>query len=281
MKKCRNKILSIIAAFIAFATFVLQVSANPADNFADSFNQAVRTAFNLTDTSGVLTHPIDITLTHDDEELLAINGIVEVSLTVPNNFFGDYTYALFGINLTTANAFIIEQIGQPGNAVTRDENNKVTFSFTKLYGAFILIAIPAPPMCNHRWEAWSAVNSDGMQSRTCTRTTICAATQSRLENGHFLNLVLVDRNVRIEIHNSSDSVVSTKTLFLTDSDNLRLWKIPRFIIKSGSDPLHIGGRNDTSVNTLLKRAQANFDITTSRTIRLADAKGNVLATFDV
>jgi hypothetical protein len=85
----------------------------------------------------------------------------------------------------------------------------------------------------------------------------------------------------IQINNHTDRAVSTKGLFLTDSnsDDWK-WQMPSFIIRAGSS-VRIKTSDHDAGGLFLKRAQTNFNLGFDERLRLVDAEGTVMERVDI
>jgi hypothetical protein len=81
----------------------------------------------------------------------------------------------------------------------------------------------------------------------------------------------------IEITNPANTAISTRGLFLTNTDDdLFLWQMPVVVIEADGT---IRIRTDSNDNNGLKRMRANFDLSEGETIRLTVATDVLLSSF--
>jgi len=84
----------------------------------------------------------------------------------------------------------------------------------------------------------------------------------------------------IEIHNPTEKTVSTKGLYLSDSNSdFRKWQMPSMIIRAGETVVIKNNHNDST--DTLKRAQSNFSLEMGERLRLCNANGEVLSFVEV
>ncbi|MCL2071072.1 MAG: chitobiase/beta-hexosaminidase C-terminal domain-containing protein [Oscillospiraceae bacterium] len=96
----------------------------------------------------------------------------------------------------------------------------------------------------------------------------------------IIDVVPVEGNdaIVVEVSNISSKAISTKGLYLTDDHEEPFkWAMPSFIIRP-NDSIMISGLNVAPVR--IKRGRVNFDIALAGRIRLIDANGDVIVSWD-
>jgi hypothetical protein len=84
----------------------------------------------------------------------------------------------------------------------------------------------------------------------------------------------------VEIHNPTDSAISTRGIYLSESNsNFFKWQMPARTIRAGETVRFI--TNDNSADSALKRTRLGFNIGFGERLRLTDAAGNVLSFIEV
>ena len=118
-----------------------------------------------------------------------------------------------------------------------------------------------------------AVNSAG-------NGAVISATATPFDGYIRVTVVKIEGIDVIEITNlTTDRVISTKGLFLSDDDeDLFKWQMPSFIMRAGESILIRS--TDDSTTIVLKRATTNFDVALSERVSLTDARGNVLSEWN-
>jgi tetrahydromethanopterin S-methyltransferase subunit B len=85
-----------------------------------------------------------------------------------------------------------------------------------------------------------------------------------------------DENNWFELHNPTDTAISTKGLYLSnDSNDLLLWQMPAIIIRGG-DTIRIVGNDYNGDESYLKRCRANFNIGTTTALFISDVDGAII-----
>jgi hypothetical protein len=82
----------------------------------------------------------------------------------------------------------------------------------------------------------------------------------------------------IQIQNTTENPLTTRGLYLTNSSNSRLWRMPAMIVRAGGTINIITNDSD---NPAMKRGRANFNVNSGQRIRLTDSRGNNLSVFEV
>jgi hypothetical protein len=96
------------------------------------------------------------------------------------------------------------------------------------------------------------------------------------DNLHISTINVTQSGSWLELHNPTDTHVSTKDLYLSnDESDLFMWLMPVVIVRAGQTVRVRASGNDTCV--ALKRMTANFDFAVGDTLYLSDVHGVVLS----